>query len=532
MPRVYIPALLILLLMTASLLVGCGGGGAVSSPPVDLQSQQVFVVDFVHNTVSVAVRPQYVDNAPGPAGAKLRLVLTVGLNDPSNPGARLLQATVTNNLPGFAGGLPGGPGSTSAGAITGLDLCLVKTVFRNAAAAAVAGGGYALSDSLDPLTGTPVYSIPYRIEAGSISPAKGIDILLPATATTAEITIFVRAHLQRAMPPSLSLWYLSTIAGLTASPGYIDGPLGSAQFAGPQSLLYRDEEGDLLVADPGNNRVRTVNRTYVGSFAGDGTAASCNLPVDVALDADRNVVICEYGAHCISLAQWSLYSGLPVIVGLRGTPGDVPAVGATTTGTLARFNLPESLAVVGNVTYVADAGNHKLKTVTYDGAGSRTASASYLVTSAAVSFAGDFFLTADGRGALYALDNAGRKVFRRAPGGTAWALIAGTGTNATKDGTGATAQFKDPTGIAADSAGVLYVTEYGGALRRLWQVGTNATLPANWQVTTLVPAGAAADGGPGPGKVFALNGRPGISRDGVIYLINGHSIRRLDRTRS
>ncbi|NIS59271.1 MAG: hypothetical protein GTO13_00740 [Proteobacteria bacterium] len=50
---------------------------------------------------------------------------------------------------------------------------------------------------------------------------------------------------------------VETIAGTPGKPGFADGPSKTAQFNGPRGIAF-DGEGNLIVADLGNNRIRKV----------------------------------------------------------------------------------------------------------------------------------------------------------------------------------------------------------------------------------------------------------------------------------
>ena len=65
---------------------------------------------------------------------------------------------------------------------------------------------------------------------------------------------------------------MDTLAG--EGPGYLDGPGWKAQFSGPNALALAPN-GDLLVADSGNHRIRRVTPAgLVTTEAGAGPTAA------------------------------------------------------------------------------------------------------------------------------------------------------------------------------------------------------------------------------------------------------------------
>jgi len=148
-----------------------------------------------------------------------------------------------------------------------------------------------------------------------------------------------------------------------------------------------------------------------------GVLATFSSPSGVAVDSDDNVIVADTGNNLIrkitiaadGTATASTLAG-------SGTPGALNLVGV-----LAEFNAPKGVAVDSddNV-YVVDTGNSTIRkititTTTSDGVETETATVS--------TFAGT------------------------------------AGTTGTDDGTGATARFNAPEGVAVDSSGNVYVAD-------------------------------------------------------------------------
>ena len=100
-------------------------------------------------------------------------------------------------------------------------------------------------------------------------------------------------------------------------------------------------------------------------------------------------------------------------------------------------------------------------------------------------------LAVDGAGNFYVADNGNATIRILRPsvsgGQTNWVVttIAGlAGSHGGADGTGAAARFFNPFGIAADSAGNLYATDYGSCTIRMLTPGFSAG-QTNWTVSTI-----------------------------------------------
>ncbi|HEX6184142.1 MAG TPA: NHL repeat-containing protein [Pyrinomonadaceae bacterium] len=159
-----------------------------------------------------------------------------------------------------------------------------------------------------------------------------------------------------------------TLAG--GHEGFADGAGAAAAFNTPSGLAL-DAEGNLYVADTGNNRVRRVTpEGLVTTLAGDGAAgfrdgaaaqAQFDAPVGVALDKDGAVYVADTYNDRIRVIDKD--GQVRTLAGL-GTPGhaDGGALDA------ALFDTPCALAVnEGGEVYVADTGNNRLRKITKDG---------------------------------------------------------------------------------------------------------------------------------------------------------------------
>jgi serine/threonine-protein kinase len=336
---------------------------------------------------------------------------------------------------------------------------------------------------------------------------------------------------------SVTVEYLvSTFAG-TGAAGATDGVGTASSFNAPSGMAF-DHGGSLFVADANNNRLRKVTNGGVvttfagsaqGSADGNGPAASFNAPQGVAADAAGAIYVADYGNNRIrrvssdgtvstvagsargfsdgtgAAAKFSGPGALAMTPGGHLLVGDFLNVrirdvstpdGAVTTlagagttgaadgnGPTATFNGPTGIAVdaAGNA-YVADRFNHCIRKVTPQGlvttfAGSTTAGPSD-GTGASASFDQPSGLAVNGGGDLYVADTNNSAIRKITTQGVV-STIAG-GITGYRDGTGRLAQFASPFGIAVDPAGNLFVTE-SNRIRKIEPRGVGQ-LAVSWTV--------------------------------------------------
>ncbi|MFZ9746132.1 MAG: hypothetical protein ACO3G4_05820, partial [Opitutaceae bacterium] len=164
---------------------------------------------------------------------------------------------------------------------------------------------------------------------------------------------------------------ISTLAGQPNSPGAVDAVGAAARFRDPASVVA-DSAGNLYVADTTNHAVRKVvistgAVTTVagllgtsGTADGAGTVARFNLPQGLALDAAANkLYVADTFNHSIRVID--LAPATPVVSTLAGGAGSPGSTNAT--GTAARFNYPYGLALSGGNLYVADSSNQSIRKI-------------------------------------------------------------------------------------------------------------------------------------------------------------------------
>jgi len=280
---------------------------------------------------------------------------------------------------------------------------------------------------------------------------------------------------------------LHVIAG-TGEAGFSGdgGPATKAQLNTPHDLTF-DGEGNLLIADTCNHRIRLIDRqgvitTVAGNgnapYSGYGTAApkeTLNNPQGVAVDRAGNILIADTYNRVVR--QLDRGGALKIIAGSKaGLSGDGGAA------TEAQLNLPSDVTVgPDNSIYVSDTANSRIRRITPDGK----------------------IQTVTGFGGGEGLGGAG---------------FVGDGGPAEK------AKLFSPTDVRVDMAGNLYISDSGNNRLRIIRDGI---------ITTIAGTGKAGFSGDGKKAVAAELNTPqkiAIAKDGSIFIADraNRRVRKVD----
>ena len=209
----------------------------------------------------------------------------------------------------------------------------------------------------------------------------------------------------------------------------------------------------------------------VSTFSGSGTAGYTNgasgesafyNPVGVAADTAGNLYVAD---AFNSLVRKIAPDGVVTTVAGSATSGFADGV-----GTAAEFNHLHSLALdSSNNLYVADTDNNRIRKITSDGvvttfAGSGTVG-NVDGTGVTAEFNQPYGVAFDSSGTLYVADTYNSLIRKITPDGVVTTL-AGSGTAGYADGTGTAAVFDHPRRLAFDSADNLYVADTGNNVVR------------------------------------------------------------------
>ena len=377
------------------------------------------------------------------------------------------------------------------------------------------GGNVAFSASAWVKCPAPSNSLAAVLAWGSVGDAQGVASPGAAALVVGAMTNFAS---------------VSTLAG--GNRGFIDGLGAAARFSSPQGIAT-DRNGDFILADGSNNRIRkltklgavtTIAGTGVASFS-DGASlsvAAFSAPSSVALVPSSGVVvISDSGNHRIRLLSPS-----GVVTTLAGGAGGGFADGF---GTNALFKNPWGVAVVpsSEVVIIGDYGNNRIRTVSSLGivatlAGSdqgfadgfgQTARFSMPRGVAVIGLSGNIVVS----------DSGNNRIRLVTPIGVVTTL-AGGGTAGLADGSGQVARFNlgNPSGLTAisSSSRVLIAAENNFCIRLVTPQGAVSTIAGRGSTGTADGAGTSA-GLAGPAAIAPTS-------DGASYVfLDGSKVRLL-----
>lgn len=331
---------------------------------------------------------------------------------------------------------------------------------------------------------------------------------------------------------------ISTVIGGTSGFGGDGGPPLSAAINRPYSIAV-DSSANIHLADTFNSRLRVVAGGIINTVGGNGTLrysgdggqalnAVFSGQRQLALDTSGNLIVADEGNQRVR----RINLGTGVITLVAGT-GIIAYNGDGIPANTAALGQPYGVAAdsLGNI-YIADTYNHRVRKIDSGG------TISTMAGTGTAGFNGDGIATThqlntpqavavDSLGNVYVSDTANQRI-RKIDSLGNLTTVAGTGAAGyIGDGSPATSfRVSSPAGLAVDTAGDLYIADYGNfRIRKLDTAGAISTVAGS------ASFGFAGDGGPATSA--RLNFPNGVAVDSVGNIIiadtNNHRVRIVDK---
>lgn len=316
---------------------------------------------------------------------------------------------------------------------------------------------------------------------------------------------------------------VTTLAGTAFSPGSADGTGGAAQFHNPFGIAV-DSEGNIYVADTGNHTIRKITSAGVvttfagkagtaGSVDGVGTDARFNSPTGIAAGNSTDLVVGDFGNGVIR--QVSADATVGTLAGAADPSGSADGTLET-----ARFNFPSDVALDNQSNlYVADFANHTIRKIDPAGdvitlAGTAGVSGTNDGTGQDARFNNPTSLAVDGNGNIYVADTLNNAIRKVTPDGVVSTLAGKPGSSGTNDGSALEARFNSPFCLTVDNNGNIFVSDTGN--------NTIRKISSDGQVSTLAGVGGTSGTNDGAASDARFSAPEGIAVDssGNLFVVD------------
>ena len=251
--------------------------------------------------------------------------------------------------------------------------------------------------------------------------------------------------------------FVSTIAGSGPTDGFVDGVGTSARFYNPKGIVV-DGNGNTYVADQSNSAIRKIK--FDGTVS---THSIIGMPFGLAIDSIGNLYV---GSSYNSVYKITP-SGVSTLLAGKREGGFIDGVGSA-----AAFSGTDGLAIdsKSNI-FVADVYNHAIRKITPSGVVTTFAGGKQGFNDG-VGTAATFYrptgLAVDSNDNLYVADAFNQAIRKISPSGVVTTFAGGSLGLGFKDGIGKSASFNNPSALAIDKKGNLYVADtFNAAIRKI-----------------------------------------------------------------
>ncbi|BDI32625.1 hypothetical protein CCAX7_46760 [Capsulimonas corticalis] len=439
----------------------------------------------------------------------------------------------------------------------------------------------------NPGDGTNLPYIQYAggLAAGATSDAKNWTFIVPSGVTAFEFTTTVEADTSILAPPGAvdngptpsgpnnvgsPAVEIRTLSGGGSRLGYLDGSVVNARFNGPDYIAV-DQAGNLYLSDQYNSAIRRISvsgvvSTVAGHIGGTsgygdgaGNTAQFSFPSGIAVTPDGSTIyVADSVNNRIRRVRLNSPSLDPTVssnwtVSTVAGNGNAGGTYSTSVGTSAALNSPVGITLdPGGNLYVTESVGNRVRRLQFSG-GDATSAANWQVslvagdTSAAAGtsgttdsangnsarFSNPTGIACDQSGTIYVADTANDRIRKITTDGAVTTLAGGLSGDAPvisyADGPAQAsgspvARFGNPTCLCVDSAGYLYVGDTANA--RIRRIS-----PTGYTMTV---AGTGVSGAKdGLGSVCQFNGLASLTvgPTGTIYIgeVNNNGVRLLQR---
>jgi sugar lactone lactonase YvrE len=281
----------------------------------------------------------------------------------------------------------------------------------------------------------------------------------------------------------------------------VDGAKGTLGF--PVGLSVDNSSGKVYFSDQNTNSIRFVapnglvgtlaGETDDGSIDGAASIARFTQPAGLALDAAGNIYVTDWASSIIRKVATD--GTVTTVAGSASQPGNNDGQGAN-----ARFSFPQAVALDGaGSLYVADRGNNTIRKIDSAGnvttlAGTSGQSGNVDGAGAAARFNNPTGIAVDSNGNVFVCDSGNQTIRQITASGlvSTYAGIPGPGNTTRVDGPVASARFIDPKSAAIDRSGNLWIAEgdFNGiaseVVRKITPAGIVSTLSINESPTASI----------------------------------------------